>query len=183
MPAGFFLTDPKRTPHLLETVGRLPAGLGVIYRHFGAADRVDVARDLARICRRRRLVLLVAADPALARAIKADGVHWPIACLRRIRPKRNNWIETASAHSRRDLVRAARMGVDAALLSAVFASDSASAPPPMGPNRFARAALDAPLPVYALGGVSAANARRAMKHAAGWAGISGVMDAWRDEPT
>lgn len=178
LPPAFFLTDPERTPDPVSIVERLPRGWGVIYRHFGAANREAVARALVLACRRRGLVLLIAADPALARHVRADGVHWPRAHLSCLRVRRPGWIETASAHTRADLVRAANAGVDAALLSSVFASDSPSAPPPLGALRFSQLAASAPLPIYALGGVSADNAARAIRRAAGWAAIGSVVDAF-----
>ena len=178
LPPAFFLTDPARTPDPVSVVERLPRGWGVIYRHFGAATREAVARTLVLACRRRGLVLLIAADPDLARRVHADGVHWPRARLSGLRVRHPGWIETASAHTRADLVRAARARVEAVLLSSVFASDSPSAPPPLGALRFTRLAGFAPLPVYALGGVSADNAARAITRAAGWAAIGSVVDAW-----
>ena len=56
---------------------RLPRGTDVVYRHFGVAERVRVARKLMAIARGRGLVLLIAADPALAQRVGAHGVHWP----------------------------------------------------------------------------------------------------------
>jgi thiamine-phosphate pyrophosphorylase len=178
LPPAFFLTDPKRTRHPVAIAERLPPGWGVIYRHFGAKDRFKVGAQLARVCRRRRLILLVSADPELARAIHADGIHWPEARLRRLRAKHPGWIETASAHSRAALVRTDLACVDAALLSSVFPSKSPSAPPAIGPRRFASRAASARLPVYALGGISPANSGRATRHAAGWAAIDAVLDGW-----
>lgn len=158
---------------------RLPRGFGVIWRHFGAASRFELGRRLARICRRRGLVLLVSADPALAARIGADGVHWPEIRLRGVRVRRPGMIETASGHSRAAIVRALKLGVDAVIVSAVFPSRSASAGPAMGELRFRQIARATPLPVYALGGVTAANAPRAMTHAAGWAAVDAVMDGWK----
>jgi thiamine-phosphate pyrophosphorylase len=184
LPSAIFMTDPERTPDLLAIAARLPAGWGVIYRHFGAADRFQVGETLARICRRRRLVLLVSADPRLARRIGADGVHWPEGRLRRNRRHTTppGLIETAAAHSHRALVMAARLGMDAAIVSTVFASRSASASAPMGVLRFRGLARASALPVYALGGVTAANAARpvsgARAHIAGWAAVEAVKDAW-----
>src|SRR5690349_16348011 len=83
LPRVWFMTDPRRTPHLERTIAALPRGWGVIYRHFGAADRLAVATRLACLCK-GRLVFLVAADPELARTVRADGVHWPEAKLRRV---------------------------------------------------------------------------------------------------
>lgn len=178
LPRAFFVTDPARTPELLAIAARLPRGFGVIWRHFGAADRLATGRKLANICRRRGLVLLVSADPALAARIGADGVHWPETRLSGVRPRRAQWIETAAAHAPRAIARAARLGADAVLVSPVFPSRSPSALRPLGVLRFRQLARAARLPVYALGGINAANAARAMAHAAGWAAIDGVIEGW-----
>ncbi len=85
IPALFFLTDPARTPDPLRIAARLPRASAVVYRHFGAPDRVRTARRLAELCQRRGLVLLIAADPALAERVGAAGVHWPERLLPRRR--------------------------------------------------------------------------------------------------
>ncbi len=173
------MTDPKRTPQPERIAARLPPGFGVIFRHFGAKNRLEAGARLARICRQRRLVLLVSADPDLARAIGADGVHWPEARLSGVRPRHPRWIETASAHSRAAISRAAGLRVDAVIVSSVFGGASPSAGRPIGALAFRILARNAALPVYALGGISAANASRAMTHAAGWAAIDGVLEGWK----
>jgi len=178
LPPAFFLTDPARTPDVARIIERLPRGFGVIWRHFGAPDRVETGRRLARRCRQRGLILFVSGDPALALAIGARGVHWPEDRLRGVRRRPPGLIETAAAHSGRAVRRAARLGVDAVLLSAVFPSQSARAGRPMGPVRFRQVARNAPLPVFALGGINAANVGRVMHHAAGWAAIEGILEAW-----
>lgn len=176
LPRAFFVTDPVRTPDLLTIVRRLPRGMGVIWRHYGEAKRLATGIALARLCRRRGLVLLVSADPALAARIGADGVHWPERLLCGVRPR--GLMETASAHSRAAIAQAKRLGVDAVLVSAVFPSRSPTAGPAMGALRFRQLTREAPLPVYALGGVDAGNAASAMRHAAGWAAIDSVMSGW-----
>lgn len=152
----------------------------MIYRHFGAANRLTVGASLARACRLRGLIFLVSADPTLASAIGADGVHWPEARLRGVRKRRPHFIETASAHTRAGIARAHALGLDAAILSTVFPSRSPSASRAIGPLRFRLIAHNAPLPVYALGGVNERNAAHAMAHAAGWAAIDAVMSGWGD---
>jgi thiamine-phosphate pyrophosphorylase len=174
------MTDPKRTPHPERIAARLPSGWGVIFRHFGSRDRYKAGARLARACKQRRLVLLVSADPDLARAIGADGIHWPEERLSGVRPRSSRWIETASAHSRTAIVRAARLRADAVILSAVFESASKSAGKPMGALRFRNLARTAPLPVYALGGISADNAGRIGSTTAGWAAIDAVVSGWGD---
>lgn len=174
------MTDPKRTKHPERIAAKLPRGFGVIFRHFGAGDRLETGRKLAAVCRARGLVLLVSADPKLARAIRAAGIHWPEASLKGVRARDGRWIETASAHSRAAISRAARLGVDAAIVSTIFESDSPSAGKPIGALRFRQIARVSALPVYALGGITPQNALRATTHAAGWAAIDAVMSGWGD---
>lgn len=172
LPALLLLTDEARLPDPLAAAARLPRGSGVILRHYGAANRASLARALAALCRRRGLKLLVAEDWRLAAAVGAAGVHLPERPLRRFRPRRG-WLVTAAAHSRPALVRAARIGAQAALLSPAFPTASHPGRPALGPVRFAALARAAPLPVYALGGVTAARARR-LKGAAGLAAIGAL---------
>lgn len=179
LPRAFFVTDPVRTPDPLAIVRRLPRGFGVIWRHYGASNRLELGRRLAKACRRRGVILLVSADPALAARIGAHGVHWPELRLGGVRPRRPGIIETASAHTRAAIARADRLGVDAVIVSAVFPSRSPSAGPAIGELRFRLIARAAPLPVYALGGITAANVARAMTHTAGWAAVDAVMDGWK----
>jgi len=178
LPRAFFVTDPVRTPDPLKVIKRLPHGFGVIWRHFGESTRLATGLALARACRRRGLVLLVANDPQLARRIGAAGVHWPERQLRGVRARWPGQIETASAHSRAAITRARLRGVDAVFLSAAFPSRSPSAGPPLGALRFNRLAQASPLPVYALGGIAPDNAARIARHAAGWAAIEAVVEAW-----
>lgn len=167
-----------RTPDALAIVKRLPRGFGVIWRHYGEASRLATGLQLARICRKRGLILLVSADPQLAARIGAAGVHWPERRLAGVRPKRPGAIETAAAHSRAAIAKARRNGADAVVVSTVFPSRSPSATAPMGALRFRLLTRIAGLPVYALGGVGPGNAASAMHHAAGWAAIDSVKDGW-----
>lgn len=158
---------------------RLPPGCGLVYRAFGAADAAEVARALAVVARRRGLVFLIGADAGVAAACGAAGVHLPerlVAAAPRLRARQPRWLLTGAAHGARALLRAERAGLDAALLSAVFPSPSPSAGPPLGPARFARLARNAGLPVYALGGVTAATSPRLRRTgAAGFAAIGAAL--------
>ena len=174
LPPAWFVTDPARTPDPAAIASGLPAGFGVIYRHFGVADRERVARTLAGICTLRGLAFLVAADPALAATVGADGVHWPF----RLRHAARRWqtrfaLQTVSAHSGRELRRAEGLPVDAVLLSTVFASRSASAGTALGALRFRQLVREAGLTVYALGGVGPDNAG-AVARLAGFAAVDGM---------
>ena len=161
LPPVLFLTDPQRVTDPVEAIACLPQGSGVIYRHFGSPDRAEVAAQLADLCTARQFFLLIAADPKLALSVGAFGVHWPEARL----PEAQRWkgqfaMQTASAHCRGAIWRAQRAGMDAALVSKVHPSQSASPGNPMGAIRFRQLARPTDLPVYALGGVNAGNAGR-----------------------
>ncbi|MDP7344501.1 MAG: thiamine phosphate synthase [Alphaproteobacteria bacterium] len=93
----------------------MPAGGAVILRHYGAPGRQDLARELAVLCRRRRIRLLIGGDARLAYAVGADGLHLPEWQVRRgpgrwRRWRPPGWIVTAAAHSPASLFRAAGAG-------------------------------------------------------------------------
>lgn len=175
-PGLYFLTDPARTPDPLAVVRRLPRATAVIYRHFGASGRSRMARALASLCRSRGLVLLVAADPELALAAGAAGVHWPEL----LAPPRRDpglLLTTISAHSAAGAARAAAFGADACILAPVLATRSGSGNAPLGLFRASQIARAAQLPVIALGGINAGNAHRlAGRGFAGLAAIDGLME-------
>ena len=169
IPALYFFTDPGRTLDPIAIAQRLPHETAIVYRHFGAADRHAVARTLAQVCAQRRLFLLIAADPALAEKVRADGVHWPEA---RAMARRGRGLQTMAAHSARALARAAALGMDAAILSPIFPSQSDSARRTLGLLRAGRMAREAQLPIIALGGINADNARSLAGR--GFAGLAAV---------
>ncbi len=170
---GARLTDPG------AAIARLPTGSAVILRDYDAPDRRARAANLARLCQGRRLRLLVAGDARLALAADAHGLHLPegLACGgdRRWRLWRKpGWLVTAAAHSPGAVAQARRAGVHAVLLSPVFATASHPGAITLGALRFAAWTRKAGLPVYALGGMTAATTRRLSgSGAAGVAAISG----------
>jgi thiamine-phosphate pyrophosphorylase len=171
IPALFFFTDPHRTPDPIVAAKRLPRGTAVVFRHFGAPDRARTARRLAAACRSRGLVLLIAADPELARRVGADGVHWPEGLI----PHRRDTafrLVTAAAHSAPALTKARVATFDAAILAPVFPTRSPSGNPPLGLFHASQLARGAGLPVIAMGGVNADTARRLAGR--GFAGVAAV---------
>ena len=162
LPALLFFTDPVRTLDPETIARRLPGGAAVVFRAFGAADACERGARLAAIARERGLKLLVGADARLAARIGADGVHLPERLAhqaRRLRAAHPGWIVTTAAHSGPAARRALALGADAVVVSAVFASASASAGAPMGPIRLAILVRRVKGPVYALGGVDNKKAR------------------------
>jgi thiamine-phosphate pyrophosphorylase len=146
---------------------RLPAGSVVVVRARDAARRRALAEQLAGLAR-----LLIADDPALASDIGAEGLHLPEARMRETshwRARFPNWTITSSAHSLRALMGA--QNLDAVFLSPVFATTSHKEARPLTPVRAAFIAALSPVPVYALGGITARNAALLAPAFSGIAGI------------
>ena len=170
------MSDPKRLPDICTAAKSLPRGSAVIYRHFGAGDRGAVAKTLRQICFARDLQLLIGQDEDLARGCGADGLHLPERDLARgaaLRARYSDWLLTGAAHGPASLAKTA--GLDAAILSPVFESQSASAGAPLGLEVFTKMVRAAPVPVFALGGINSRNAQQLLgTGAAGIAGVSGI---------
>lgn len=181
LPRLILTTDSLRLPHPGIAIRNLPRGSAVIVRERHRETRAALARWIKPVCRCRGVRLLIANDWRLARALGADGLHLSEASVRRasrrwMSGRRPGWIVTSAAHSLRAVRLAAALGVDAVLLSPVFATRSHPGAPTIGPLRFARWVRDSPLPVYALGGIDVPGARR-LRHsgAAGFAAIGGLL--------
>ena len=184
LPLLVFMTDRSRVPDPATTITALPPGSAVILRDYDATDRPAMAALMASLCQQRHLMFLVAGDEALARDVKADGMHFPEHQVPRLAPVRHRhpdwWISTA-AHSLPALLRAERNGADMALLSPAFATDSHKGAKSLGPTRFTALARQANLPVYALGGIKARSASRLKgAHTAGFAAIGALATSGQD---
>jgi thiamine-phosphate pyrophosphorylase len=160
LPRLWLFTDDRRLPDPRASVANLPRGrAGVVLRHDHDPDRAMLGRDLAQICRARRLVLVVAGDGRLAAALKA-GVH-----LRggyRTGALRPAGTVTSSAHSVPDLKRAQRAGADLIFLSPAFPTASHAGEPGLGPLRWAASArrVGTQQGIAALGGVDGHTVKR-----------------------
>jgi thiamine-phosphate pyrophosphorylase len=174
LPTIWLFTDARRLPDPRPAVARLPRGLaGVVLRHDGEPGRLALGRDLARICRARRLALVVAGDARLAAALGA-GVHlrsgfWPGP----VRPRRG--LVSSSAHGPIELRRARRAGADLVFLSPIFATASHPGATVLGPLRWNRLARDAGVPVAALGGIDGAGIRRLSRRVCRGIGAIGAL--------
>jgi len=141
-----------------EIVARaLPKGAAIILRDYRLPQRRALAQRLKSICAARGLLLVIGADPDLAQAVEADGLHMPSW----YRPKSkaaHDTIVTAACHRGEDLEDAARLGADAAFFSPVFPTQSHPEKAYLDAQTFRAIAAASPLPVLALGGVDEKNA-------------------------
>ncbi len=179
LPPLWLFTDPGRMPDLERVVAGLPVGLcGVVFRHDGVAGRSDLLRRIARLCRARRIALVVAGSerdvPAGAgRHLRAGRQLCGGRGGRSLRQP-GAWL-TSSAHGLADIVRARQAGADAIFLSPAFATASHPGAPGLGPIRWARLARGAGLAVLALGGVTGQTARRLPTSARGAGAIGALL--------
>ncbi|KAF0138520.1 MAG: thiamine monophosphate synthase [Rhodospirillaceae bacterium] len=174
LPTWWLLTRDGVDADAVGRAARLRQGEGgVVLRAYGLTwkARLALGQELARLCRARRLVLLVAVrnqtDLRLAATLHAHGLHLPegVAGGQILAPLlgwrfQGRRLLTVAAHGPFALTRAWRLGADAALLSPVFPTTSHPDAKPLGPVRFAAWCRKAHLPVVALGGVRAATMRR-----------------------
>jgi thiamine-phosphate pyrophosphorylase len=178
LPPMILMTDDTRLAFPAAAIGSLPRGSAVILRHYDDPGREALGRRILAVCRDARVRLLIAGDARLASRLGADGLHLPEWMVRRglwRGWRRPGWLVTSAAHSPAALWHARRAGADAALLAPVFHTASHPGDKPLGALRFAAWCRVAPLPVYALGGVTAETAGRlAASPAAGLAAISGL---------
>lgn len=180
LPPMLFFTDPDRTPRPWETAARLPIGAGVVFRHFGRADRRETALRLREATRARGGLLLIGLDAELAETVGADGVHLPERALGQaaaIRTARPDWRITGAAHARTALDAA---DLDALVVSPVFPAGGASADrPALGLPTLTDWTGMARRPLYALGGIHGGNARGLIgSGACGIAGVSAIRAAF-----
>ncbi len=120
---------------------RLPAGLcGVVFRHDEIKDRAALGRAVAKICKARRLTLVVAGDAKLAAALHAGlhlrggrrGLSIPRGgCRAQSIPRGGcraqsipNSPLTASVHNEAQLRQARRAGAKILFISPVFPTAS-----------------------------------------------------------
>jgi thiamine-phosphate pyrophosphorylase len=161
-----------RLPDPGLAIRSLPRGAAVLLR-----DALPgVARDVARLCRQRGLLLLVAGDGRLALALKA-GLHLPDRRLtQHLLPflaNRRGRLLSLAVHGRRGVARARALRADVALVSPAFPTASHPGAPALGPLRWAALARTLPCPAVALGGMDARQARRlAGRWLGGWAAIT-----------
>jgi thiamine-phosphate pyrophosphorylase len=167
LPRLWLMTDERQGDALLGAVARLPAGTGIVFRHYSLPE--VARRDLFDRVRAAAPGLVLLAGPAgQARAWGADGSHGSGP---------GQGPRSAPVHDQPQIRAAERAGADFLFLSPVFATNSHPEGRPLGLARFAWLARRTGLPVIALGGMNPVRGRRLASFGAyGWAGI----DAWNE---
>ena len=154
-------------------------------KEASAREFAVAARELLALLRPLGVPLIVNDRIDVALAAGADGVHvgqqdLSVADARRLGPP--GWIVGVSAESVEDAVRAEREGADYVGASPVFATPTkADHAAPLGLDGLRRLRAAVKLPLVAIGGIHAGNARETVRAGAdGLAVVSAIVAA--DDP-
>jgi thiamine-phosphate pyrophosphorylase len=156
LPLIWLLSDARNDAALERALAALPPNSGFVFRHYHLPppDRAGRFRALAAAARQVGHLVVLAGPAHLAREWGADGVYGrpgEIAAsdgLRRL----------ASAHDAEEMLAAAKAGADGVFLSPVFPTASHPGAPTLGIHGFHVLAQASPIPVIALGGITAERA-------------------------
>ena len=157
LPSLWLLSDARNDAGLERALGDLPEGSAFIYRHYHLDPRSRRKRFdalLPRAAARGHLVFLSGSDDE-AQAWGALGSYGPPEAV----GEPHRLLRIATVHDADEIDHANHAGVDAALLSPVFATQTHPTAGPLGPERFHALAALAEMPVIALGGMDAARAK------------------------
>jgi thiamine-phosphate pyrophosphorylase len=169
LPDGLYaITDSRLTPRasLLEQVDRAIAGGARViqYRDKLASDseRYALADELAALCRRRLVPLIINDDVALAAAVGASGVHLGEAdgTVAAARARLGNEVLVGvSCYNRMERAReAVAAGASYVAFGRFFASCSKPDAVPADTELLRRARRELDVPVVAIGGITPDNA-------------------------
>jgi len=141
------------------------------------ADRERFARAVVERCHAAGALAVVNGDAALAQRTGADGLHLTASSLTGTATRPDfEWVG-ASCHTRSDLEKAASLELDYALLGAVKPTLSHPERSALGWPAFSEMITRLPMPVFALGGLSADDLSTAK--ASGAHGVAGIRAIWQ----
>ena len=170
----------------LESALRIGAGL-VQLRQPGAGTEqlLELGAVAAPVCRRHGARLVVNTGPEQWSTLREsglfDGLH--LAARRcnglRVRPVEEDVLLGVSCHSADELARAASIDTDYAVLGSVKVTASHPGGATLGWDAFSDYAAPCRFPVYAIGGLNAADLPRAWQ--AGAQGVAAIRGLWRSD--
>ena len=146
-------------------------------KDMDAATLQRFAEDVVTLCHAHGARVLINSDTGLARDTGADGVHLQTAQFIELdTPPVTGMMWAASCHNREELLKAAELGADFAVLSPVLPTRSHPGAPTLGWEGFADACRQLPMPVFALGGMQTGLLDTALAHNAH--GIAMLSGTW-----
>ena len=162
-----------------------PFGIVLREKDLPVKEYSELARQVRDICRSADTSLIVHSHPAVARELGIPALHMPLDALGKMSSEERKEFEVlgASCHSVEDVLRAKAYGCDYVTAGHVYATDCKPGLPPRGADFLAEVCGPAaPMPVFALGGLTPARAPEVRRAgAAGFAMMSSAMDAENPE--
>jgi 8-oxo-dGTP diphosphatase len=146
-------------------------------KHMDSDALVELARRASTLAHTYGARIVVNAAPAIAERSGADGVHLSSARLMATPVRPCAELVGASCHNERELAHAARLELDFAVLGPVLETASHPGADALGWAEFGRLVTAYPLPVYAIGGLSADDLEDAWT--AGAHGIAAIRSVWQ----
>jgi thiamine-phosphate pyrophosphorylase len=184
-PPLLLVTDRRQAVRPLDAVvdAALAAGarwISIREKDLSKSEQLSAAKRLLPVARRRGAVLLLHGDAEIAAAAGLDGVHLgadgdPVAARRRLG---TGALIGVSIHAPAEAMRLDPAVVDYAIAGPAY--PTASKPgygPALGPAGIAAMVESAPVPVLAIGGVTAGRVPELM--AAGAAGVAVMGEVMR----
>lgn len=158
-----------------------PFGIVLREKDLPVKEYSELARKVRDICRSAGASLIVHSHPEVERELGIPALHMPLDALEKLSSEERKEFEVlgASCHSVEDVLRAKALGCDYVTAGHVYATDCKPGLPPRGADFLAEVCGQAaPMPVFALGGLTPARAPEVRRAgAAGFAMMSSAMDA------
>jgi 8-oxo-dGTP diphosphatase len=185
LPRQLAITGDASNPE--QALERLLAGLEaarpplVVLRAptMGAQAYRELAAKALPVCEKAGVALVVHGCPEVFHATRgARGLHlpWREAAGLSARPVPENVWLGVSCHSRQEIEHASTIGADYVTLGPVQPTESHPGAPTLGWPGFTELVSEAPLPVFALGGLSTMDLQEARER--GGQGIAGIRFWW-----
>ncbi len=182
------MTSPKRPVSQLVSIveSALEGGASMVQfrdkKQYSDAERQQACDDLKRLCHRRGVPLIVNDDPQLARRVAADGVHVgrgdPSPQIGRALLGPSALVGVTVYGKPGEEQAAETAGADYLGVGPFFPSVTKPEEPEMPLHLLDAIVHRTKLPVFAIGGITAANAGQLARHnVAGVAVVSAIMDA------
>ncbi len=170
------MTGLKTGGDPIDLISKIPPKSNLIFRHYHEKNREIIAERVVKECRKAKIKCLISQNVDLALRLRADGIHFPEYILKRLgtRPTvHKRMIITAATHSLPMVFKAQKIGLDAAILSPVYLTDSHPDTAPLGVLKIAFACTVSKIPIIALGGIKPTNFNELrLAGVSGFAGIS-----------
>ena len=179
-PVHYVFTPPSAAAAvLLAGLAELPsrAWLRLRLPTLDDAQYEAVARQLLPVAQARGIQLLLDRDPAQVLTLGAAGWHGSSAALMQLAQRPAVPLAVASVHDAAQLAQASALGFDAAVLGPVLPTTTHAGAATLGWQGFAAIRGEVALPVFAIGGLDAAQLADA--RAANAQGLAGISAYWR----